>query len=323
MVTSTRCDRPRAARFALAVAALATTPLSCAPSLPSLVRDRHYLDALCGASEERPSQPALETVQRALDADVHPQLHATVASRAMLQRAAPALSERVASETVALRVTVRTNAVYPIEYVELTPRLVRASSAVPAVALDYASLAVFTHEIVPRGRVSGGPGPIEGFVYGVAGATHAVARSSALVLDLATLGFFNFGGMLGSAPRAGSRATYTPPSRAELERAIPDALRLSIALRDERRECRRLGADCATWLLYARPADEATGPYALELEFDASSTLSCRRPGPRSARVWQIPLPPGPTLEARVDALFGEAMRPVAALPGVTARITR
>ena len=103
-----------------------------------------------------------------------------------------------------------------------------------------------------------------------------------------------------------------PPTEDQLRRAAPRAAALSDAVIHLWSRCApdNLGGSCSDPLLVDAPAVE---PDDLTLELDLTYRSRCEPDG--LTERFDLPLPPGPTLEARVHALFGDRMRRLADLP--------
>lgn len=310
--------------FRRAASLLLAPALACGPSLAQLERGHHYDEAICGAAERAfPEGQVAKVIRRALD----PAVHVAAVPRAQLAAAlgddAPEL-ERF----VLLRITHDSNTI-PLDrfFADFTLRsdqpFVRqptdpqagrypngaARPAVPttsdgkAVSLeptDLPRLAAVFAERVP-GPYTVGPGAIES-------AMHTVGTIGAAIATIATLGIF--GNLLrgrGSGPQ--SRTVY--PTDAEIRHAAPRAARLFDAVAHLQTSCpAKPGARCQTLALVPRPPDESA---ALVLELDLRYGSTCSFADVHE--VLQIALPPGPTLEARLAAAFGDDMRRLALAP--------
>ncbi|MDC0722848.1 hypothetical protein [Nannocystis bainbridge] len=175
-----------------------------------------------------------------------------------------------------------------------------AAQAQKRVALqpaDLPQLAAVFGERLPGSRTVG-PGAVES-------ALHVVGVVSGVVVGIASLGLL--GRSLRNRP--GPRAHTEYPTDAELRRAAPRAARLFDAVSHLQASCPvRPGARCHTLVLAPRPSDaSAELALAVNLRYHSGRGEACGFAG--LDETLEIALPPGPTLEARLHAAFGDDMR--------------
>lgn len=272
-------------------------PLACGPSLAKLERGHHYSEAICGAHEGAfPEDQVRAIVRRALD----PAFHVTIVPRDQL--AAVVGDDVPELDVVALlRITYDSNTI-PLSGFTASVALHRGGEPVDTVPADLERFAAVFQERVP------GPRTVEPGA--VRTAIHTAGVVGASVLTVVSLGLL--GGLLkrvGPAPR--SRTVY--PSDAEIRAAAPRAATLYDAVGHLGGYCvSSTGTRCHTLSLITRPPVE---PADLALAVHLSYSPSCRHGAPLTER-FTIPLPPGPTLEARLAAVFGDDMRRLSDLTG-------
>lgn len=274
----------RAAPLLLALA------VGCRPSLARLERGHHYDEAICGAAESAfPEEQVAKVIRRALDPAVHVAVVPREQLAAALGDAAPELDS-----VALLRITHDSNTI-PLDRFDATFALRRGGEAAELQPSELATFAAVFKEHVPGPRTVG-PGAVET-------AAHTIGTIGAVVLTVASLGLL--GGLLrsrGPAPR--SRTVY--PTDQEIRAAAPRATRLFDAVAHlQTRHCTdQPGATCRTLALVPRPPEE---PADLALEVRLRYSALCSWSGIRDD--FTIPLPPGPTLEARLAAAFGQDLR--------------
>lgn len=308
----------RAASLVLAPA------LACGPSLAQLERGHHYDEAICGAAERAfPKGQVAEVIRRALD----PAVHVAAVPREQLAAAlgddAPEL-ERF----VLLRITHDSNTIpldrYFADFTLCSDRpFVRAQpdgdpngAAVSAVRVwdDGKVVSLQPTDLLRLATVFAEhlPGPHTVQPDAIDKAIHAVGTIGAAVATIATLGLF--GGLLrgrGAGPQP--RTEY--PTVAEIRRAAPRATRLFDAVAHLQTSCRgKPGARCQTLALVPRPPDESA-ELVLELHLGYGASFGSGCPLADIHEKLQIALPPGPTLEARLAAAFGDDMHRLALAP--------
>jgi hypothetical protein len=271
-------------------------PLACGPSLARLERGHHYNEAICGAEERAfPEDQVRGIVRRALD----PALHVAVVPREQL---AGILGDGVPEldQVALLRVIYDSNTI-PLSGFSAAVALRRAGATVDVTRADLERFAAVFKENIPGPRTVG-PGAIES-------AAHTVGVIGAAVLTVASLGLL--GGLLkrmGPGPR--SRTEY--PTESEIRAAAPRAAKLYDAVGHLGEYCRRTpGARCHTLAIIDRPPVE---PADLAVTVRLDYTGGCMYAG--IGEQFTIPLPPGPSLEARLAAVFGQDMRRLSELTG-------
>ncbi|WP_434419600.1 hypothetical protein [Nannocystis pusilla] len=305
----------RAASLALAPA------LACGPSLAQLGRGHHYDEAICGAAERAfPEGQVAEVIRRALD----PAVHVAAVPREQL---AAALGDDTPEleRFVLLRITHDSNTI-PLDrfFAAFTLRSDRpfvraptdgdpngaAGSAVrvwdegKVVALQPTDLlrlaTVFAERL---------PGPHTVQPDALDKAMHTVGTIGAAVATIATLGLF---GDLLRGRAAGPQPRTVYPTDAQIRRAAPRATRLFDAVAHLQTSCRaKPGARCQTLALVPRPPDESAElVLGLHLRYGARFGSACSFA--EVQETLQIALPPGPTLETRLAAAFGDDMRRLA-----------
>lgn len=287
--------RPAALLLALAAAAP-----GCRASLARLERGHHYDEALCGARENAfPEGQVLEVLRRGLD----PALHVAVVPR----ERTPELGERAL-----VRVLYDSNEI-PLRGFEARLRLRRGDRSQLLERLELAELAAALDERTPRPRTVGGDSGA-GLGHALVETGRAIGAVGAVILQVSTLGLFGRifrgGGRTSSSSSSSSHTIY--PTEQEIRGAAPRGAALfdSVAHLQSSYCGEAPGATCRRLGLVDAPLLEQG---ELTLELDLRYRARCTWDG--LVERLEIPLPPGPTLEARVHALFGDRMRRLAELP--------
>lgn len=288
------------------LALLFALPLACGPSLARLERGHHYNEAICGVHERAFPEDQVKTiVRRALD----PALHVAVVPR---ERLAGVLGDGVPEldQVALLRITYDSNTI-PLASFDADVALRRGEEIVALTHAELPQFAAVFKENIPGPRTVG-PDALDT-------AAHTVGVIGAAVVTVATLGIFNLLRGVGSAPR--SRTEY--PTQEEIRAAAPRAAKLHDAvahLGDDATtyyggDCTlRPGSRCHTLSLIPRPPTE---PDYLALTVYLRYTPACADFSRTNiSETVTIPLPPGPTLEARLAAVFGADMRRLSDLTG-------
>jgi len=273
--------------------------VGCAPSLPRLERGHHYNEAICGAAEHAFSEAdVLAALRRGLD----PAVHVTTLAHADLVAA-------VGDELPELRdhalvhVVFDTNQI-PLAHFDASFGVRRGDRVRGAEVVDLPAVAALLRESVP-GPQTIGPSS-------VGQAASAIGTIGAVVLTVASLGLLR-GLLRGGASSSGSR-TITPTAE-ELRRSAPRASAVLDAVGHLRGRCDRSGERCSTllWIDRAAAADAALA-LTVELRYHGCTYLHDS---------FEIPLPAGTDLQARLDARFGAHMRRLSELPTRATRTTR
>jgi hypothetical protein len=290
-------------RRRLALLLALTLAPGCGASLARLERGHHYDEAICGAREQAfPEGQVAAMVRRALD----PAIHVAVVPR-----------ERTAElvEHALVRVTYDSNTI-PLQGFDAAFNLVRAGSSRRLDGVDLPQLAFLMSERTPSPVVVGGSGSGSGLGSGLVEAGRAIGTVGALIFHVSTLGIFSGifgrGGGRSSSSSSSSGPTTIYPTTEQLRKAAPRAAALydSVAHLDDRHCGDDPGKTCHVLGLVDAPALEQ-GELVLEIDLHYSSR--CDWSGIHDHL--ELPLPPGPTLEARVHAVFGDRMRRLSELP--------
>lgn len=284
-------------RLALLLLASTLAP-GCGASLARLERGHHYDEAICGVREQAfPEDQVAAVVRRALD----PALHVAVVPR-----------ERTAelAEHALVRVTYDSNTI-PLYGFEATFQLVRGDRSQELAGVELERLASLLSERTPAPVVVGGSGSSVGS--GLVEAGRAIGTVGALIFHVSTLGIFSGilrGGGRSSSSSSGPTTIY--PTTEEIRKSAPRAAALydSVIHLDDRYCGDDPGKTCHVLGLVEAPAVEQ-GDLTLAIELHYSSR--CDWNGIRDRL--ELPLPPGPTLAARVRAVFGDRMRRLSELP--------
>lgn len=276
----------------------------CAPSLPTLVHDRHYDEALC-ATALRAGTPERDRVFVAagLARDAAPSVHVHAVTAEELRAAVGSKGERLARELVILRTLVDTNRLSSVDF-RFTLALHDGRSYLKEHSLSREVLAARVGERVPPSR------------------TVTVQRGGlrlrkidvwllfAGLAEGATLGIVPVTRLTGHVVRAPTITRTLPPSDAEFRKAAPAAEMLYRSLAAEPRAGDRSYPPAQDVSLWERPAGAAHPSLHIRWRYETS----CRGTTARLEQQLVLPLPPGPTLEARVNALFGDRMRSLSEL---------
>lgn len=289
-------------RRRLALLLALTLAPGCRASLARLERGHHYDEAICGAREHAfPEGQVAAVLRRALD----PALHLAVVPR-----------ERTAelTEHAFVRVTYDSNKI-PLYGFDAAFRLVRGDRSRELGRVDMSTIALLISERTPAPVVVGGDsGP--GLGSGLVEAGRAIGAVSALIFHVSTLGIFSGifgrGGGRSSSSSSSSGPTTVYPTVAEIRKAAPRAAALHDAVShlDDPYCGHAPGTTCHMLGLVDAPAVEQ-GDLVLEIELHYSSRCDWTGLTDRL----ELPLPPGPTLAARVQAVFGDRMRRLSELP--------
>lgn len=280
--------------------ALTIAAPGCRASLARLERGHHYDEALCGAHEKFfPEGQVLEVVRRGLD----PAIHVAVVPR----ERTPELGDRAL-----VRVTYDSNQI-PLRGFEASLRLRRGDRSQRLERLELVELAAALDERTPSPRTVGGSRG-SGLGHALVETGRAIGAVGAVILHVSTLGIlgnvFRGGGRTSSSSSSGPRTIY--PTEQEIRGAAPRGAALFDSVAHLQSSycgdapgatCRRLG------LVDAPPVEQGE----LTLELDLHYRARCTWNG--FVERLELPLPPGPTLETRVQALFGDRMRRLSELP--------
>jgi hypothetical protein len=308
----------------LAVVIPALFALSCAPSIPALIRERRYVEATCVSIEQQPDGSELRALDERIDRDTNLHVHMVAVSPEQLRAAAPTVSEEVLRRTVVVRMTTTRNLAWATAP-SVETEIVDSGRAI-TVPITFEALMRHTGERLSFEAVTGEAKSIIGRIIG------GVAGN---MID----SFFGGSGRSGSAA-GGRRGPLTQQElRAEYERCAPNAIALAVAVREPTPPCPagtectldpiiRIPGDrcapgqnpCVRWMILSRPANEATSNLAVWFRIAMPDTTFCRTPRPVRVRTLRVPLAPGPTIEARIASMFGAGLRPVASIPGVVER---
>ncbi len=312
---------PRRCLVALAVMVL--SGLGCHANVEKLTDARAYEEAMCGAAHysRRPEQK-LELVGQALDRDARPRLHLGTIAPAQLEAAYGEVGRRFSEQVVLVRGTTAIDEV-GVDDFGLTLTLVGPSGPIPEEVATRELLALHTGEAIPAGEVVHTPSrrrfvterwgrrPIMGWVAGA--------------LEVSTLLLVPVTVMTGHTRIDPASSRTIPPTEDEIASATPVATSLARAAEAQSLARNDLGLETSTVFLWPRLEDE-TVPLSIVVEW-AYATGKCTPPGAQLRRTSQrsahvarsvrLPLPPGPTLEARITAAFGDRVQPlVRAAPG-------
>ncbi len=288
-------------RRRLAMLLALTLAPGCGASLARLERGRHYDEAICGVREQAfPEGQVAAVIRRALD----PAIHVTVVPR-----------ERTSElgEHALVRVTYDSNKI-PLQGFDAAFHLVRGDDSRELAGVDLSRLALLMSERTPAPVVVGGSG--SGLGSGLVEAGRAIGTVGALIFHVSTLGIFSGifrgGGGRSSSASSSSGPTTLYPTTEEIRKAAPRAAALydSVAHLDDRYCDDDPGTTCHVLGLVDAPTVEQGD---LALAIDLHYTSRCDWSGIHDRL--ELPLPPGPTLEARVHAVFGDRMRRLSELP--------
>ena len=279
---------------------------SCAPSAKQYVADKEYSEAVCAVTQFGGTDAERTYVLEHIEQDAEPSLNVYGVTREELARAVgEASAEQVAEQAVLLRVSDDYNTL-SLWNMELAVSLRGGGKTLETAPASREMLAVLTREVVPQPTTvkTGGTvldkvtGSLEGGLPGV-----AAGLGEAL-----TLGIVPFTQIFGFDKRESH--THYPTDEEYLQR-IPAAetLRRSID-RDSSAGSGREGPR-RSYLVVERPKAQ---DLRLVVEWSYGATSYA---GPcRLTRRFELALPPGDTLEARVNALFRNRMVRLAELRG-------
>lgn len=287
----------------------------CRPPLRRLTEQRAYDQALCAAwaASSEPERD-LDHVAARLDADARPRLHLHAVPRAELERSLGEAGQRLADQVVMVRAITAIDGVRVDDF-GVRVVLMGAQGPVPSQVPTVETIAALVGETLPPDEVHTVEGGRE-FVpkrfrrRPLLGITAAVLEASTLFLVPVTR-------ITGHTRVQPDQTTRTPPSEAEVLAAAPvastvarEAARRSHVVHDD-------GQEIASVWLWPRPA-EPDAELRLVVEWSyAAYGCAGRRPALRRAslstaevvRTVSLPLPPGPDLESRIAAAFGDRMR--------------
>lgn len=280
--------------------ALALLP-ACAPTQRRLLAGKHYAEATCAVSQAAADPVA---VARAIEADLELGLHVQVASPAQVEALVGSAAARLQGHAL-VRVFHDANTV-PLERMpRVRVALARGEEIVPPVPALREALAAITGEISPPPQALAAS-PTSPRI----GPWALVTR---LAANLMTLGLiYPLAPIFPDDPAPGPARTI-PADEVDFRRAAPAAAALVQQLAPETCPQANTGETCRAHALWPRPADEAGAlRLVVALELGACEPLVV---------VHAIDLPPGPTLEARLQALFGDRVVRLADLPQRAPRV--
>ncbi len=291
--------------------------LGCHPDVEGLTEARAYDEALCGATYySRHPDRDLPVVAAALDRDARPRLHLATISPVELEAAYGDVGRRFSEQAVLVRGTTAIDQV-GVEDFGLSLTLTGPTGPILEHPPSRELLASYTGEAFPAGEVIERRSrrrlvqarwqkrPLMGWVAG------ALEASTLFIVPVTVI--------TGHSTYDPGGTSVIPPSEDEVAAAVPVATSLARAAEEQSYMRSELGLETAEVFVWDRPADE-TAPLALVVEW-AYATGNCtprgaqlKRSYTRTAHVTRsvrIPLPPGPTLEARIAAAFGDRVQPL------------
>lgn len=289
----------------------------CGPRLDRFIHDRAFDEALCGATHySRQPERDRETVAEALDAVARPRLHLATLSRAELELAYGELGDQIAAQVVLARGVAAIDEV-GIDDFGLSITLVGPAGPVEQVPVTREAVAALTGERLPVAQVEHVPRrrslvlerwqsrPALGWIAGA--------------LEASTLFLLPVTEMTGHTKTSGGYSIRTEPTQEAYLAAAPVASTLSIAAADQSHVRSEAGLETAQVWMWPRPADEGA-PLSLEIEW-VYAHGDCAPPGVQLRRVHSlsadvrrraiVPLPPGASIEARIEAVFADRVQPL------------
>lgn len=281
-------------------AALSLSASACA-SLPTLLTAHRFDEAVCSVDDGSAVRHDDPSLMLAIEAELHPtvQIHAVTPAEvdALFADADSALRAHAREEArrvVIVRTRIGTQG-GAVERAWLQASIRRGGQPITPVPTGE-QLTAFFHETVPKSHEVGP---------GVAGTVVAWGRDVGAnpVANALTLGLWS----ALNGPSATS--TTVAPTQEDFLRTAPISTRLSTAFPSHYCE-EKTGASCEYSSIFERPAGDDRAPFTVRVEMTAtaaegggvfSSLRFCT-----ANRVVEVSLPPGPTLEERFAARFGE-----------------
>lgn len=279
-----------------------------------LTEQRAYDQALCAAHGSREPEARLDLVRQRIDRDARPRLHLHAVPRAELRRSLHEAGERLAEQAVLVRAVTAIDGVQVDDF-ELRVVLVGPHGPVPPQAPHVETVAALVGETIPADRVErhGGGRTLVASRF----AERPLLGMTAAMLEASTLMVVPVTELTGHSRRTPATVTRIAPEDAEIAAAAPvawavasEAARVSHTTHDQ-------GQEVSTVWLWPR---SEPAPQRLVIEWSYSAhgcagrTPALRRqplPSATAVHVIELQLPPGPDLETRINAAFGDRLRPL------------
>jgi len=274
--------------------------VGCAPSLESLVADRHLGQAVCSASwREDSSDEHRERVAEALRDVLEPRAHVQALDEDQLVALLGEAGHAVHDEAIILRLVFD---LHDSDLDQVTPTLAMSQRGayLERIADTRQGWATLTGETVPQ-KETLAPSELAKKLHDLKSGAHTAAKLTGELSRVITLGILPVDEWVGDRPRAPQPRTIYPTLR-EYACAAPvaESLYQALVTDDACQEGR-----CVVWRAFRRP-DESTDLH-LEVTVDYSATAGSNT----CDRVWDtvdIALEPAPVDEA-IAAVFGDRLR--------------
>lgn len=284
------------------------------PPLSRLTDQRAFDQAMCAAQHARQPDEALRFVGERIDEQARPRLHLYAVPEAELQRSLGEAGARLAERAVVVRAVAAIDDVQVDDF-ELRVLLVDNEGPIAAIPPHVEQIAALTEETIPPNEVEV-----------IASRRHVqwgrmrqrpLLGVGAALLEASTLFMVPVTEMTGHVRRTPGRVTVIEPTEAEVTASAPAASMLAA-------EAARLshvrydgGQEVASVWLWPRPS---SGELRVVIEWSYAA-LGCAGSRPRMrrdplssaevVRTVELALPPGPDLESRLAARFGDRMQPL------------
>ena len=287
---------------------------ACAPTLPSLIAERHYGEAICAANEattydidkDQLHRDTAEGVAQAMVTDLAPRVHLHALTHSELETlVGPKTAAAIATDYVIVRAVLDTDRI-PFAEFSFGPLLTVEGEQVSAQPWKRSHIVSLTGEMLPEARTVE-PGAVAKAIHDVESALHGAREIGTLLLDVPTLGIFSKFFPLGAAPREPT-AEVVRPTEKEIVCAAPLAVALERALASD--WLCEPGRSCTDWTAWPR-AGTAGGALSFHFSFEQQAVS-----GRGDCTTWtEVPfaLPPGRSLQERIAAAFpNTTMHPLA-----------
>jgi hypothetical protein len=305
------------------LAALLST--GCRPRVEGLAHAGAFDEAMCAATHytrEADRPRAQESVARILDAAARPRLHLATLSRTELEAAYGEAGRQIATQVVLVRGTAGIEELGIADF-GVSVTLVGPTGPIAQEFPSREAIAALTHEALPQPEVE--HVRRRRVIVGERFQQRPLMGWAAAALEMSTLFLIPVTEMTGHTRSVGGYDVTSYPTDAEVLASAPVTETLFVAAREQTRVRwdETLGLETTEVWMWPRPADEARADLALEVEW-VYATGECAPPGAQLKRTHMlpayverhttIPLPPGPDLEARIAAVFGERVQPLVEL---------
>ncbi len=277
----------------------------CGPSIKGLVKDGKLEEAMCGALHFSSDQQMEPYVLDRLDERADPAIHVRAVTAAQLGDSIGAAAEAIHKEVIILRVVADAHAIDAAMSFNL--ELDAGPGAMRELPTDREALAKLTQEHVPESRTRVlDPGGRRLTADGAGGPLGLLAAGT---FELLFLGLIPFTEMTGHVKRTARQTESIKPTDAEYLKGAPvtETLFRSMA----KSEAHDGWMQPKQWFsMWTRPATDRVR-LVIGWSYEAYSEQEGRCD---MSNQLVIPLPPGGTIEARINRLFGPHMRTLAEL---------